>query len=357
MVRIVVADDHALVRDTLRRVIEREPDVQIVGEAATVVSTIEQVRALRPDLLLLDLTMPGGGGIAAVAEIRAASPATRIVVLTMHDDPAYLRASLAQGAAGFVCKDAAARDLPAAMRAVLQGRTYVDPMMAGAVLKELWQPGQSAAAGERPHVRVSAWNELLAAAVSHDIVNFVVGASAGRDPAAPDGLTGHLERLHAVGLRLRTLASVGQGAASARIDQTCEDALIEAARLPTQTVTVEPMATDLRVAAPPAAVRTVVVSLLDHVFSASHDVASVQLSARREGGNVVLEIVAHQAWTIGASDNQPLDVLLATERRDLRGDSSLVIAGAIADALGGRITMTSGPQRGLRLALYLKDQG
>ena len=98
MARIVLADDHTLVRDGLRRVIEAEADFHVVGEAANVAATIAEVAALRPDVLVLDVSMPGGGGIAALGEIRKASAATRILVLTMHEDPEYLRIALTSGA-------------------------------------------------------------------------------------------------------------------------------------------------------------------------------------------------------------------------------------------------------------------
>jgi DNA-binding NarL/FixJ family response regulator len=137
-----LADDHTLVRDGLRRVIEAEPDLKVVGEAADGRATIAEVAALRPDVLLLDVSMPGGGGIAALDEIRRASPATRILVLTMHEDPAYLRVALASGASGFLLKHAAGRELVAAIRVLLQGRTYVDPTLAGTALNEVLRPPQ-----------------------------------------------------------------------------------------------------------------------------------------------------------------------------------------------------------------------
>jgi two-component system response regulator NreC len=140
--RIILADDHALVRDGLRRAIESEPDLEVVGEAANVAATLEQVSAARPDLLLLDVSMPGGGGIAALREIRKAGLATRILVLTMHDDPEYLRVALIAGASGFILKQAASREVVTAIRAVLQGRTYVDPTLAGVALNEVLRPPQ-----------------------------------------------------------------------------------------------------------------------------------------------------------------------------------------------------------------------
>jgi two-component system response regulator NreC len=144
MARIVLADDHTLVRDGLRRVIEAEADFKVVGEAANAAATIAEVAAQRPDILLLDVSMPGGGGIAALDEIRKASPATRILVLTMHEDPAYLRVALVSGASGFLLKHAAGRELVTAIRAVLQGRTYVDPTLAGVALHEALRPAQLA---------------------------------------------------------------------------------------------------------------------------------------------------------------------------------------------------------------------
>ena len=136
-------------RDGLRRVIEAEADFKVVGEAANAAATIAEVAAQRPDILLLDVSMPGGGGIAALDEIRKASPATRILVLTMHEDPAYLRVALVSGASGFLLKHAAGRELVAAIRAVLQGRTYVDPTLAGVALHEALRPAQAVAAPTR----------------------------------------------------------------------------------------------------------------------------------------------------------------------------------------------------------------
>jgi DNA-binding NarL/FixJ family response regulator len=153
--RIVLADDHTLVRDGLRRLIEAEADFNVVGEAANVAATIAEVAALRPDLLVLDVSMPGGGGLAALGEIREASPATRILVLTMHEDPTYLRIALGSGASGFLVKHAAGRELVAAIHAVLQGRTYVDPLLAGVASHEVLQPPPAQASQEAGPERLS----------------------------------------------------------------------------------------------------------------------------------------------------------------------------------------------------------
>jgi len=155
MARVFLADDHPLVRDGLRRVIEAEPDLEVVGEAANVGATIGEVAALRPDVLVLDVSMPGGGGIAALAEIRKTSATTRVLVLTMHEDPAYLRLALGAGASGFLVKHAAGRELIAAIRAVLDGRTYVDPVLAGVALHEVLRPPQAPSAREASPHRLS----------------------------------------------------------------------------------------------------------------------------------------------------------------------------------------------------------
>jgi two-component system response regulator NreC len=146
--RIVLADDHPLLRQGLRQVIEAEPDLEVSGEAGSGEEAIRVVAATRPNVLLLDITMPGGGGIGALEPIRAAWAATRVLILTMHEDAEYLRVALASGATGFLLKSAVPSVLVAAIRAVHQGRTYVDPVLAGAALRGvLGAPGRSARRG------------------------------------------------------------------------------------------------------------------------------------------------------------------------------------------------------------------
>jgi DNA-binding NarL/FixJ family response regulator len=125
-INVLLTDDHAVLRAGLRLLINAQPDMRVVGEAADCPRALEMVRTLRPDVLTLDLTMPGGGSIKLIEQLRHECPRTRVLVLTMHDDPAYLRAVMAAGGAGYVVKTAADAELLNAIRAVCDGRIVVD---------------------------------------------------------------------------------------------------------------------------------------------------------------------------------------------------------------------------------------
>lgn len=153
--RIILADDHAIVRDGLRRMIDAEPDLEVLGEASSAAEAVQRVADAHPEILLLDITMPGGGGIGALEQIRQVSPKTRVLMLTMHEDPEYLRVALVSGAAGFILKNAARNELLSAIRTVLHGRTYVDPAMAGAALQNVLAKARAASDGESAFDRLS----------------------------------------------------------------------------------------------------------------------------------------------------------------------------------------------------------
>ena len=133
----MLADDHAVVRTGLRTLINQEPDLEVVGEAPDAKAVIAATQELKPDVVVLDLSMPGGGGLRALPRIREACRTTRVIVLTMHDDPAYVRSVLAAGGWGYVLKNSADVDVVRAIRMVQRGRRFVDAAVAGEVLSEL----------------------------------------------------------------------------------------------------------------------------------------------------------------------------------------------------------------------------
>jgi len=135
-IRVMIADDHAILRAGLRMLVNAQADMEVVSEAADGELAVQSARETRPDVALLDLTMPGVGGMKALREMARDCHKTRVLVLTMHDDPAYLRSALAAGAAGYLLKRAVDAELLAAIRAVHRGGIFVDPRLANIVVEE-----------------------------------------------------------------------------------------------------------------------------------------------------------------------------------------------------------------------------
>ncbi len=129
MIRLLIIDDHQLVRSGLRRLLENEEDMTVEDEAGTAYDAVRLARLHKPDVLLLDVVMPGGSGLDAIPEIREAAPDARILALSMQDDPSYVRQAFAAGASGYVLKEAADDELLAAVREVAEGGRYVDPQL------------------------------------------------------------------------------------------------------------------------------------------------------------------------------------------------------------------------------------
>jgi len=147
-ITVMIVDDHAMVRKGLRMLLEAQADIQVVGEAGTVQQAIEVGSRVMPQIVTLDLSMPGPSGVASVERLRAAIPGARIIVVTMHDDAAYVRSAIAMGAAGFVNKSAADTELISAIRAVSRGRVFIDVGDA-ASLESILSPG-AAREGKTP---------------------------------------------------------------------------------------------------------------------------------------------------------------------------------------------------------------
>jgi two-component system, NarL family, response regulator NreC len=135
-IRIVIADDHAVVRRGLRQVLGAEPRFDLVAEAATLDDARRFVRGYHPQVLVLDLNMPGGSTLEHIPSIRAESPDTQIVVLTMQNEPAYARRALSAGALGYVLKEAAEEELIEAIKRAAAGDTYLNPRLGARVAAE-----------------------------------------------------------------------------------------------------------------------------------------------------------------------------------------------------------------------------
>jgi two-component system, NarL family, response regulator NreC len=136
LITVVLADDHEVVRNGIRMVLEAEPDIEVVAEAGDADSAARYVLGHKPTVLVLDLTMPGGSGLDTIPKALETSPATRIVVLTMQDEPAFARQALQGGAHGYVIKHSAASELVGAIRTVVSGGTYINPTLGARLATE-----------------------------------------------------------------------------------------------------------------------------------------------------------------------------------------------------------------------------
>jgi DNA-binding NarL/FixJ family response regulator len=135
-IRVLIADDHAIVREGVRALLKLADDIEVVGEATNGQEAIEAARALSPDVILMDIAMPGLGGLEATLEIRKENPAAKILVLTQYEDREYIRRFLKAGVSGYVLKKSAGADLGATIRAVNRGGLVLDPEVAREAMRE-----------------------------------------------------------------------------------------------------------------------------------------------------------------------------------------------------------------------------
>ena len=128
-IRVVLVDDHAILRSGLRRVLDAEPDIEVVGEAESADRAVFEALANKPDIVVMDLVMPGKSGIEGMPAVLQAVPDVKLLVLSMQDDPRYVREAFEAGAAGYVLKEAADTEVVGALRAVAAGERYVHPTL------------------------------------------------------------------------------------------------------------------------------------------------------------------------------------------------------------------------------------
>lgn len=128
-IRVLIVDDHAVVRSGLRKVLESESDIEVVGEAGDAQTALFQTRATKPDVILMDVVMPGKTGIDVIPEVLHDAPEAKVLILSMQDDPRYVREAFDAGASGYVLKEAVDRDVVAAIRDVAAGGRHVHPAL------------------------------------------------------------------------------------------------------------------------------------------------------------------------------------------------------------------------------------
>ena len=129
MINVVLVDDHAVVRSGLRLLLDNQDDIEVVGEAGNAKDAIFRARALKPDVILLDVMLPGESGIDVLPNLLKESPDTKVLVLSMQDDPSYVREAFAAGASGYVLKEAADEEVVSAVRDIAAGGSYVHPTL------------------------------------------------------------------------------------------------------------------------------------------------------------------------------------------------------------------------------------
>ena len=139
-IRILLADDHTVLRSGLRALLSAQADLEVAGEAADGGEALRLAQTIKPDVVVMDIGMPGVSGIDATARIRRELPSTKVLILSMHDDQGYLRQALRAGASGYVLKKAADTELLAAIRAAARGEVFLDPSLAKEFVEDVVLP-------------------------------------------------------------------------------------------------------------------------------------------------------------------------------------------------------------------------
>jgi DNA-binding NarL/FixJ family response regulator len=142
---VLVADDHGVVREGLRRLIEAEPDLTVCAEAGDGREVLDQVEERRPDVVVLDITMPRMGGLETLQRLRAKHPQVKAILLSVHSDPPFIQSAVSLGADGYVLKNGRTSEIVSAIRAVTRGGSYFSPAVAREIVEQLRAPQRAAA--------------------------------------------------------------------------------------------------------------------------------------------------------------------------------------------------------------------
>lgn len=197
---IVLADDHIVVRQGLRALLETEPDFRIVGEAGDGLETVHLVERLQPDVLVLDLMLPGLSGLEVTRLVRQGSPQTRVLILSMYADEAYVMRALKNGAAGYVLKDSSAADLVQAVREVAGGRRYLSPPLSERAIERYAQKAESGTEDSYEMLTTREREVLHLAAEGHTIAE--IAARLGISPRTAE--THRANLMHKLGIHTQT---------------------------------------------------------------------------------------------------------------------------------------------------------
>lgn len=153
-IRVLLADDHTLVRQGFRRILEDDPRITVAGEASTGLEAVEKAKELKPDVIVMDLAMPDLGGLEATAEVLKANPETRVLILSMYSNEAYVRKAFEVGAKGYMQKNAIEVDLTRAVMALAEGQAYISPGISNLVLESL-RSGSAEGKSHDPYDRLT----------------------------------------------------------------------------------------------------------------------------------------------------------------------------------------------------------
>ena len=145
VISALIADDHGIVREGLRRLLESEPDIRVCAEATDGREALELAEEHRPDLVILDITMPRLGGLETLERLRAKHPGLKVILLSMHGDPTFIESAVALGVDGYILKDGRGSEVIAAVRAVLKGGSYFSPPVAREIVEQVRSPRSGSA--------------------------------------------------------------------------------------------------------------------------------------------------------------------------------------------------------------------